>query len=928
MLPTAVRLAPVRSGVALLPLSGRTGGSTHTHTHTHTHVTFTTDLKPQREQKKQNKSLSLSLSHKVSLSKVSLSLSLSSPLKVSLCLPLSLLSLSLCLSLFDSLSLLPHERLCYTILEGCTTAPIKSTRPGSDSFPPTWAPRFVPYNPIAQFNPDSCSTWIPSMPGAPPSSVLVRLLPPFTQAFFTVYSSRRPCGSSAEGDSGPRVLQAPQNIAADDPAALVFHLQAHRLWALGYQGQGVRVAVFDTGIAATHRQIRNIVERTDWTDEHVLDDQLGHGTFVAGVIASHSDCQGLAPLAEIHAYRVFTRKQVSYTSWFLNAFNYAMARRVHLINLSIGGPDFRDEPFVAKVQELTARGIVLVSAIGNDGPLYGTLNNPGDMNSVIGVGGIDYRDELAHFSSRGMTLWELPWGMGRVKPDIVTYGSTVRGPKPGGGCRTLSGTSVASPVVTGSLALLLSALPEGRRNARNVGAMLKQTLHQTAQRLPKVNMFEQGAGKLDLVRAAMYLESYLPHVSLFPAQLDTTDCPYAWPYCTSGIYYSALPLVANLTVINGGINASMPSRTLGKSLTRVGATSRLRKQSHLAVRVGVNRNGRRATCVADGVIVIQVETIVEGQGRPLLQDVQLPVTVRIIPTPPRSRRLLWDQYHSLAYPSGYFPRDDLQQSDDPLDWNGDHPYTNMRTIFNRLMASGYFVEVQQEPLSCVRGEDYGALLIVDPEEEFFAEEIRHVEYMAFEGRFSFEHKTISYATGATLAEFPKGGIVVSALLSNSLDNHVLDQHGRIGIYGDSNCIDDAHTAANSPPCHDLFLSMLDYVLRNDAGATPLLQLGEMLEVHLKAVNSVLPRRSPLSTLGFYSHVINLCAPSMLTLTQQMSCPYAHSGTLWLLPSPARHAKPPHTVYRRHAPWQPQQPTNMPISTNGAAKQRRLGPKHG
>lgn len=57
----------------------------------------------------------------------------------------------------------------------------------------------------------------------------------------------------------------------------------------------------------------------------------------------------------------------------------------------------------------------MVSAIGNDGPLYGTLNNPADQNDVIGVGGIDYADRVAAFSSRGMSTWEIPRGYGRAK---------------------------------------------------------------------------------------------------------------------------------------------------------------------------------------------------------------------------------------------------------------------------------------------------------------------------------------------------------------------------------------------------------------------------------------------------------------------------------------------------------------------------------
>ena len=113
------------------------------------------------------------------------------------------------------------------------------------------------------------------------------------------------------------------------------------------------------------------------------------------------DISGFAPDAELHIFRVFTKKQVSYTSWFLDAFNYAIMKRIHVLNLSIGGPDFKDLPFVEKVWELTANNVIMISAIGNDGPLYGTLNNPADQMDVIGVGAINYEDQIARFSSRG-----------------------------------------------------------------------------------------------------------------------------------------------------------------------------------------------------------------------------------------------------------------------------------------------------------------------------------------------------------------------------------------------------------------------------------------------------------------------------------------------------------------------------------------------
>lgn len=169
-------------------------------------------------------------------------------------------------------------------------------------------------------------------------------------------------------------------LRATIPRQLTSMLRADGLWSMHVTGKGIRVAVFDTGLARDHPHFRRVKERTNWTNEKTLDDGVSHGTFVAGVIASSKDCLGFAPDAELHIYRVFTNNQVSYTSWFLDAFNYAILRKIHVLNLSIGGPDFLDHPFVDKVLELTANKVIMVSAIGNDGPLYGTINNPGDQS--------------------------------------------------------------------------------------------------------------------------------------------------------------------------------------------------------------------------------------------------------------------------------------------------------------------------------------------------------------------------------------------------------------------------------------------------------------------------------------------------------------------------------------------------------------------
>jgi len=128
--------------------------------------------------------------------------------------------------------------------------------------------------------------------------------------------------------------------------------------------------------------------------------------------------------------------------------------------------------------------------------------------------------------------------------------------------------------------------------------------------------------------------------------------------------------------------------------------------------------------IAQGQIVVEVESVTEDVNiEPKVSIITLPVRVKIIPTPPRSKRILWDQYHNLRYPSGYFPRDNLRMKNDPLDWNGDHIHTNFRDMYSHLRNMGYFIEVLGSPFTCFDAQNYGTLLLVDPEEEYFPEEI-------------------------------------------------------------------------------------------------------------------------------------------------------------------------------------------------------------
>lgn len=586
------------------------------------------------------------------------------------------------------------------------------------------------------------------------------------------------------------------------------------LWARGYTGGGVRVAVFDTGLASGLSAIANVAERTDWTGEGVVDDAVGHGTFVAGLIGGrHTHCPGLAPDAILYAMRVFTGAQTSYTSWFLDAFNYAMHVGVDVLNLSIGGPDFADAPFVDKIHELAAAGVVVVSAIGNDGPAWGSLNNPGDMLDVVGVGAAEPDGAIARFSSRGGTTRYLASptrSYGTVKPDVVAYARALVAPSNTdvSTCKSLSGTSVASPVVAGAVALIISAVPHHRRRRVATPAAVKRALMHSAKLLPRASMYEQGAGLLDittavdvmlqidaeymaLLQARTRLEQSAhdmqvsqvdlqrfsralhaagadahpsnfsrvgqhwrrrlrfaervvdsgaaedaglypgPRVYLFPDHLDltTASCALMWPHCAQPLHESGEAHTVNISILNPvGAHAEIVDTTWTAHLNGdlVNVTVSLPDRfwpwgAGLALHFDIVRNVQDPKVVIEGTFRVVVVTIAERA----YSVAELAVRLEAAPNPPRSKRVLWDVFHSVRYPPGYVPRDSLKETKDLLDWLGDHPHTNFRALYAALRRHGYFVDVLDRPLSCLGqavASQYGVLLVMDSEDYFFASE--------------------------------------------------------------------------------------------------------------------------------------------------------------------------------------------------------------
>lgn len=507
------------------------------------------------------------------------------------------------------------------------------------------------------------------------------------------------------------------------------------IWKKGYRGQGIRVGIFDTGVREDHPDLRNIRLRTNWTFQQTLSDGLGHGSFVAGCIASvNPNCPAVAPEAELYTFKVFTDAQESFTSWYLDALNYAMIVKLNIINVSIGGPDYTDTPFIEKFKEAVANNVIVFVAMGNDGPNWGTANNPGDEMFAIGVGGHGSSKQIANFQVRGMTIQEAPYGYGRVKPDIVAFGEQVSSLRMERGCRVMSGTSVASPVAAGLGTLLGSTVPVNERYKKLTPASMKQVLIEGANRIPHESIYVQGPGTANLLRSFELLQRYEPRVSVFPKRIDMSDEEYMWPHTRTPLYASGMPLMLNLTVING-LGATgyfkeapkwIPSNALGTLLSFQFEFSEVLWpwNGYLALFMHAKEAARYQSGFARGTVTFRIHSPPfpgESMGRE--QEVKVPVSVKVIPTPERSMRILWDDYHNIQYPPHYVPIDDLSYRGEILDWNGDHPHTNFHPVFNFLTDNGFFVEILSSSMTCFNASNYGTLVLCDTEGEFHKEEI-------------------------------------------------------------------------------------------------------------------------------------------------------------------------------------------------------------
>ncbi|MFE0252087.1 S8 family serine peptidase [Streptomyces sp. NPDC059010] len=287
----------------------------------------------------------------------------------------------------------------------------------------------------------------------------------------------------------------------------VAQIGAPKAWSAGYDGKGVKIAVLDTGVDATHPDLKDqVVAAKNFTPAATAQDKFGHGTHVASIAAgtgakSGGKYKGVAPGADIISGKVLGDDGFGDDSGILAGMEWAAEQGAQVVNMSLGGGDTPEiDPLEAAVNKLSAeKGILFAIAAGNSGPE--SLGSPGSAEAALTVGAVDDRDVLAPWSSTGPRL-----GDGAVKPDVTAPGVAITAASAKGslieqevgenppGYLTIEGTSMATPHVAGAAAILKQQHPDWTY-AELKGALTGST------KGGKYTPFQQGSGRIQVDKA-------------------------------------------------------------------------------------------------------------------------------------------------------------------------------------------------------------------------------------------------------------------------------------------------------------------------------------------------------------------------------------------------------------------------------------------
>ncbi len=304
-----------------------------------------------------------------------------------------------------------------------------------------------------------------------------------------------------------------------------------------YDGKKVKVAILDTGVS-NHEDIaiKGGISFVDYTTSYA--DDNGHGTHVAGIIAAKDNkvgVVGVAPNSEIYAVKVMDKYGNGSYSNIIEALEWAIDNNIDIVNMSLGGT-YNSKALHEAILQANNAGIIIVAAAGNQGNGINTITYPAKYPEVISVGAVDENYKIASFSSRNSQENGI---------DIVAPGVEVVSLTNDGEYATMSGTSMATPHVTGAFAALKS------KNKDVTSSELINKIYETATYLGNKNYY--GYGVVNIAKATNVING-----PVFPVNVDEENSAFNIVQTDKilNVYKETLKQYANVAYNNNDVELS------------------------------------------------------------------------------------------------------------------------------------------------------------------------------------------------------------------------------------------------------------------------------------------------------------------------------------------------------------------------------------
>ncbi|MCX9009585.1 MAG: S8 family serine peptidase [Candidatus Methanoperedens sp.] len=359
-----------------------------------------------------------------------------------------------------------------------------------------------------------------------------------------------------ELDSEVKILEDYSSLVSNEQISSatseIRRINTTNAWALGIDGSTINVSVIDTGINAAHPDIAGrVIKWVDFVNSNPSAyDDYGHGTHVAGTVGGNGSggtTTGMAPNVSLFGVKVLNAQGWGYLSDVISGIEWSVDNGADVISMSLGAGSYTTSNCDADYPALTVAinnavnaGVVVVAAAGNDGS---SISMPACIQNAIAAGAVDSTDTAAGFSGRGAAMADhgiVAPGVGITSLYYLTNGYSV-----------MSGTSMATPHVSGAVALILHAAKEN--GSTLLPSQIKNILEAASLDLGTPGKDDiYGAGRINVFAAVA------PSVAANPTIYQATGAARNGTAITlNATVTDSIAGVKNISVNASSINASL-----------------------------------------------------------------------------------------------------------------------------------------------------------------------------------------------------------------------------------------------------------------------------------------------------------------------------------------------------------------------------------